>query len=97
MTANCQSIKVTVRYQSYCSECPSLKNLQTVNAGEDVGKRETSITAGAAVWQLLKKLKIELLYDPAAPLLGIHPEKTIIQNDTCMPLFTAAVYNSQDM
>ena len=55
--ANCQSIKVTVRYQSHCSECPSLKNLQTVNAGEDVGKRETSITAGAAVWQLLTKQK----------------------------------------
>ena len=28
------------------------------------------------VWRLLKKLKIELLYDPAIPLLGIYPEKT---------------------
>ena len=31
------------------------------------------------VWRFLKKLKIELSYDPAIPLLGIHPEKTIIQ------------------
>ena len=31
-----------------------------------------------AVWRFLKKLKIELLYDPAIPLLGIYPEKTII-------------------
>ena len=28
------------------------------------------------VWQLLKKTKIDLLYDPAIPLLGIYPEKT---------------------
>ena len=30
-----------------------------------------------------KKLKIELPYDPAIPLLGIYPDKTIIQKDTC--------------
>ena len=35
------------------------------------------------VWRLLKKLKIKLPYDPAIPLLGIYPEKTIIQKDTC--------------
>ena len=35
----------------------------------------------------LKKLKIELPYDPAIPLLGIYPENTIIQNDTCTPMF----------
>ena len=31
------------------------------------------------VWRFLKKLKIELPYDPAIPVLGIYPEKTIIQ------------------
>ena len=35
------------------------------------------------VWRFLRKLKIELLYDPAIPLLGIYPDKTIIQEDTC--------------
>ena len=35
------------------------------------------------VWRSLKKLKIELPYDPAIPLLGIYPEKTIIQKDAC--------------
>ena len=44
------------------------------------------------VWRLLKKLKIELPNDPAIPLLGIYPEKTIIQKDTCTPLFTAALF-----
>ena len=40
----------------------------------------------------LKKLKTELLYDPAIPLLGIYPEKTIIQKDTCNPMFIAALF-----
>ena len=44
------------------------------------------------VWRFLKKLKIKLPYDPAIPLLGIHPEKTIIQKDTCTPIFTAALF-----
>ena len=44
------------------------------------------------VWKFLKKLKIELPYDPAIPLLGIYPEKTIIQKDTCTPKFTAALF-----
>ena len=30
--------------------------------------------------EVLKKLKIELLYDPAIPLLAIHPDKTITEN-----------------
>ena len=34
------------------------------------------------IWRFLKKLKIELPYDPAIPLLGIYPEKTLIQKDT---------------
>ena len=44
------------------------------------------------VWRSLKKLKIELPYDPAIPILGIYPEKTIIQKDTCTPMFIAALF-----
>ena len=44
------------------------------------------------VWRFLKKQKIELPYDTAIPLLGIYPEKTIIQKDTCTPMFTAALF-----
>ena len=43
------------------------------------------------VWRFLKKLKIELPYDPAIPLLGIYPEKTIILKDICTPMFIAAL------
>ena len=35
------------------------------------------------VWRFLKKLKIELPYDPAIPLLGIYPEKDMVRKDTC--------------
>ena len=44
------------------------------------------------VWRFLKKLKIELPYDPAIPFLGIYPEKTIIQKESCTTMFTAALF-----
>ena len=44
------------------------------------------------VRRFLKKLKIELPYDPANPLLGIYLDKTIIQKDTCTAMFTAALF-----
>ena len=44
------------------------------------------------VWRFLKKLKIELPYDPAIPLLGIYLEKTIIRKDTYTLVFTAALF-----
>ena len=42
------------------------------------------------MWRFLKKLEIELRYDPAIPLLGIHTEETRIERDTCSPMFIAA-------
>ena len=42
--------------------------------------------------QFLRKLKLKLPYDPAISLLGIYPEKIIIQKDTCIPMFTAALF-----
>ena len=44
------------------------------------------------VWRVLRKLKIELPYDPAIPLLCIYPDKTIIQKDTCTPMVIAALF-----
>ena len=44
------------------------------------------------VWRFLKKLQIELPYDPAIPLLGIYPEKTIIQKGSCTTMFTAVLF-----
>ena len=44
------------------------------------------------VRQFHKKLKIELPYDPAIPLLGIYSEKTVIRKDTYTPMFIAALF-----
>ena len=44
------------------------------------------------VQHFLKELKIELPYNPAIPLLGIYPGKTIICKDTCTPVFTTALF-----
>ena len=43
-------------------------------------------------WRFLKKLKIELPYNPAIPVLGIYPEKTIIQKESSTTMFIAALF-----
>ena len=68
-------------------------------------KREPSYTVGGNVnWcnhygkqygessKKKTKLKIELTYDSAIPLLGVYSEKTMTQKDTCTPIFIAALY-----
>ena len=47
---------------------------------------------GRTVWRLLKKREIELSYNPAIPLLGIHTKKTRIERDTCTPVFIAVLF-----
>jgi len=44
------------------------------------------------MWRFLKKLEIELAYDSAIPLMGIHTEETRIERHTCIPMFTAALF-----
>ena len=43
------------------------------------------------VWRFLKKLKIELPYDPTIPLLGIYLDKTVIQKDTYTPVYSSTI------
>ena len=49
------------------------------------------------VWSFLKKLKIQLPYNPAVPLMGIYPEKTLIWNDTCTPAFVVTLYTTNNI
>ena len=51
------------------------------------------------VWNFLKKLKMELPFDPAIPLLGIYPKKPNISNSKeCMNyIHSSTIYNSQDL
>ena len=81
-------------------------NLQTINTGEGVEKREPSYTVGGNVnWYShygeqyggsLKKLKIELPYDPAIPGY-ISREKHGSKGYMCPNVHCSAVYNNQDM
>ena len=49
------------------------------------------------VWRFLKKLKLELPYDPAVPLLGMYLEKTLNSERYVCPSVHSTIYNSQDM
>ena len=49
------------------------------------------------VWKFLKKLKIELPYDPAIPLLGIYLEKTNSKRYMHPNVHSSIIYNSQDV
>ena len=44
------------------------------------------------MWKFLKKLEIELPYDPAIPQLGIHTEETRIERDTRTPMFITTLF-----
>ena len=47
-----------------------------------------------ATWQFLKDVELEILYDPAIPLLGIYPKdyKSCRYRDTCARMFIAALF-----
>ena len=74
------------------------KHLQAINAWEKGtlllcwGECKLIQPLWRIVWRFLKKLALELPYDPAIPLLGIHIEETRIERDTCTPLFITALF-----
>ena len=88
---------------SHLSEWPSSMNQET-SAGEDVEKREPFCTVGGnADWcshcgklygVISKKLKMDLPFDLAIPLLGIYPKepKTLIQKNISTPMFIAELF-----
>ena len=73
---------------------------KTINANGDVEEREHSCTVGQNVnWyshcgeqygDFFNISGTKLSYDPAIPILGVYPEKTIIEKDTCTLLFIAS-------
>ena len=95
-------IKTTMRYHLTPSEWPSSKKSTNSKCWRGCGEKGTLLHCWwgcklvqplwRTVWRFLKKLKIELTYDPAIPHLGIYPEKTIILKDTYTPIFIAALF-----
>ena len=86
-------MKTTVRYHLIPVRMAIIKN-STNKCWKACEKREPFNTVGGNVsWynhygkQHGGSCKTELAYNPAVPLLGIYPDKTVIQNDTCTPMF----------
>ena len=93
-------IKTTMRYYLMLVRMAAIQK-STVNAGEGMEKREPSHCwwecklvqpLWRTVWRFLKKLEIELPYDPAIPLLGINTKETRSERDTCTPMFIIALF-----
>ena len=85
------------------SEWPSSESLEITNAREGFEKKKKTFPQcwwecklAQSIWitvrRFLKKLEVELPYDPAIPLLGIYTEKNMVQNDTCTQMFTASLF-----
>ena len=95
-------IKTTVRYHLRLVRMAIIKKSTNNKCCRGCGENRTFLHCWwecklleplqRTVWRFLKKLGIELPYDPAIPLLGIHTVETRIETDTCTPVFTAALF-----
>ena len=95
-------MKTTVRYHLTPVRMVIIKNSANNKCGRECGENGTLLHCWwqcklvqllwKTVWRFLRKLKMELPYDSAIPLLGIYPDKSIIQKDTCTPMFIAALF-----
>ena len=95
-------IKTTVRYHLTPVRMAAIKKSTNNTSWRGCGEKGTLLSCWwewklvqplwRTVWRFLKKLEIELPYDPAIPFLGIHTEETRIERDTCTPMFIMAVF-----
>ena len=95
-------IKITVKYHLMLVRRDTIKKSTNNKCWTGCGEKGTLLPYWwdanwyshyrRTVRRFLKKLEIELPYDPAIPLLGIHTEETRIERDTCTLMFIAALF-----
>ena len=95
-------IKTTIRYHLTLVRMVIIKKSTNNKRWRGCGKKQTLLHCWweckliqplwKTVRRFLKKLGIKAPYDSAIPLLGIYPEETKIEKDTCIPLFIAALF-----
>ena len=95
-------IKTTMKYHHTLVRMAAIKKSTNSKCWRECGGKGTLLHCWweckpvqplwGTVWRFLKKLEIELPYDPAIPLLGIHTKETRTERDTCTPMFIAALF-----
>ena len=95
-------IKTTMRYHLIPVRTAVIKESANNEHWGRCGEKGTLLHCGwecklaQLLWKtpqrFLKKLKIELPYDPVIPILGIYLDKIVIRKDTCTPMFIRALF-----
>ena len=95
-------IKTTMRYHFMPVRMAVIQKSTSNKYGRGCGEKGTLLQCWwecklvqplwRTVWRFLKELEIEMSYDLAIPLLGIHTEETRIERDMCTPMFIAALF-----